>query len=82
MAKTGKAIKQHYNQILKDPEERERHFAPSGALGSEKEGREPGRLLDITIHNQEARESLMADSNKVVDDRLEQLKRAGKIKLG
>jgi len=81
MSKGKKAIKQHYNRILKDKERREKHFGASGALGSEKEGRERGRMLEISAHNLEAKEKLQEGNTKVVDKQLEALKRGKKITL-
>jgi len=81
MGKSKKAIKQHYNQILKDRGHRAQHFTASGALGSEREGRELGRQIVINAHNTEARHALHTDNDNVIDDRLEQLKSGKKITL-
>ena len=76
-----KSVKQHYNKILKDPKRRDQHFSKGGALGSEKEGREPGRVAEIKRKNEEAQDNLRHDSDAEAKKKLSQLKNGGKITL-
>lgn len=74
-------IKQHYNKVLKDKEQRAKHFGKSGALGDEKEGREPGRVKEVQRHNAEAQEKLGVRVN-IDDEMLRKLKKGEKVVLG
>ena len=73
-----KAIRSHYNKILKDPELRNTHFEASGALGNEHEGRSLMERMETDRHNQKVR---MAVRNESPDEKLRRLKENGKIVL-
>jgi len=76
-----KAVKQHYNKILKDPKRREQHFSKGGALGSEKEGRTPVDQMFVDMQNSEAQNNLRHSHSAEVEKKLSQLKEGGKITL-
>lgn len=79
----GKAIKQHYNAILKDKEARKHHFSQSGALGDEKEGRDALSNLNVALHNQSVRQVVdFKDINKEASEKVEELKSGKKIIIG
>lgn len=83
MAKGSKGIKQHYNKILKDPDQRAKHFGAGGALGDEKEGRTPGDQFHVACHNAQVRNVVdFKDINEEAVKKVEELKEGKKIKLG
>ena len=83
MANKSKAIKQKYNQILKDPERRAKHFGSGGALGSEKEGRDAESIVKVQLHNEGVRNITDFKAvNESATKKVEELKKGKKITLG
>ena len=76
-----KAIKQHYNKILKDGDKRKQHFSKGGALGSEREGRTREDRIHAEHHNESAERRLGPDHENP-DKLVEKLKEGKKITLG
>jgi hypothetical protein len=78
-----KAIKQKYNQILRDPERRAKHFGSGGALGDEKEGRSAGDRIHVELHNEAVRNIVdFGEVNESATKKVEELKKGKKIVLG
>jgi hypothetical protein len=75
-----KSIRDHYNKILRDPEQRVKHFTSSGALGDEKEGRDAFSRAEVSNQNLRARIATMNREDE--NERLNELKRKGKIEIG
>lgn len=79
--RSKKAVKQHYNKILADPEQRKKHFGAGGALGSEAEGRDIVSREMVREHNQ--RVQLINDFHQRddVDEKIDELRKGKRISL-
>ena len=79
----SKAIKQKYNQILKDKDRRAKHFGAGGALGDEKEGRTAGDRIHVELHNEGVKRIVdFGKVNESATKKVEELKEGKKIVLG